>query len=215
VTPANILNLSGGLLNFGKEKAENRKISYNNMISSPRGDFCIFTSVEGENFIFIQRAKAIENLAKLKRVINALKFTEVLNEEERSVVKFICTSSVGTFLLSFDMDVRELNSAKQNAIISVIEVASADQSFVSNDGFNVVVLGTATSLYLFSGRDQIPAILERDLPKDRRNFMLASGTGKDCIVSVFINERGVQSLVYFDGLKILFVKVPSKVLCIL
>ena len=89
--------MSGGLLNFGKEKAENRKISYNNMISSPKGDFCIFTSIEGENFIFIQRAKAIENLLKLKRVINALKFTEVLNEEERSVVKFICTSSVGTF----------------------------------------------------------------------------------------------------------------------
>ena len=62
------------------------------------------------------------------------------------------------------------------------------------------------------GKDQIVNILERDLPKDRRNFMVVSGTGKDCIVSIFINERGVQSVLYCDALKVVFIKIPAKVL---
>ena len=82
---------------------------------------------------------------------------------------------------------------------------------MSNDGYNAIVLGTASSLYLFCGRDQITNILEKELPKDRRTFLLVSGSGKDCIVSVFTNERGVQSLIYCDTSKVVFIKIPAKV----
>ena len=88
---------TANLLSFGKEKNEMRKLTYTNIISSPKGDFCVFTTMEGDNYIFIQRTRSVENLTKLRRIINALKFVEVINEEERSVIKFICSSSIGTF----------------------------------------------------------------------------------------------------------------------
>lgn len=85
------------MLNFGKDKGDVKRLSFTKIYPSPRGDFCIFTTFEGENFLFIHKSKSIEALPKLKRVINALRFIDVTHEEDRSVLKLFCVSSTGLF----------------------------------------------------------------------------------------------------------------------
>lgn len=85
--------LTGGILGGGKDLKESKQLMFSSIYTSNRGDFSIFTTFEGVNFLYMQKHKVIEPLVKLKRTINALKFVEVLNEEERSVIKLICTSS--------------------------------------------------------------------------------------------------------------------------
>ena len=86
--------LTGGLLGGGgKDLKESKQLTFSNIYTSPRGDYSIFTTFEGVNFLYIQKHKLIEPLVKLKRSINALKFVEVANDEEKSVIKVVCTSS--------------------------------------------------------------------------------------------------------------------------
>jgi len=127
------------LNNMGKDKPDQKKATFTNLYSSHKGDFCIFTTLEGDNYIYIHRTKSIEVLPKLRRTLTALKFIDVLNEDERSVVKLVCSSTVGFFssatlefkfktrdkvtrLDNFDMTVNELNQHKLNAAISKIDV---------------------------------------------------------------------------------------------
>lgn len=92
-----VLNSATSVFSIGKEKAEIKKMSYNNIECSPSGDFCILTSIEGENFIFILRSRSVESLSKLKRAINSLRFIEIVNDEDKSSIKFICAAAVGLF----------------------------------------------------------------------------------------------------------------------
>lgn len=93
-----LIGKTANLLNFGgREKGEIKKLVFTNIYSTTKGDFCIFTTLEGENYIFIQKTRTIEPLTKLKRIVNAIKYLDVVNEEDRSIIRFICTSSIGMF----------------------------------------------------------------------------------------------------------------------
>lgn len=137
-----MIGKAANLLSFGKEKQETKKLTFTNIYANNRGDFCIFTTIEGENFLFIQRTKSIENLSKLKRIINALKFIDVSNEDEKTAIKLICSSATGLFsyvnldirykikdkamtVNSFDMVVTDINQNKINSLISKIDVGQS------------------------------------------------------------------------------------------
>lgn len=134
-----IIGRTANLLSFGKDKTEAKKLTIIDICANNRGDFCVFSTMEGDNFIFIQRTRTIENLTKLKRVINAMKFIDVQGDEDRTSIKFVCTSANGYFsnvavdlrfkarekaavVHSFDMTVSEINQSKSNSLISKIDV---------------------------------------------------------------------------------------------
>ena len=137
-----IIGKTANLLSFGKDRQETKKLTFTNIYSNNRGDFCIFTTMEGDNFLFIQRTRTIEYLGKLKRIINALKFLDVQNEDDKTVIKFICSSATGQFshvvleirykikdkamtVNTFDLAATEISTSKTNSLISKIDVGSA------------------------------------------------------------------------------------------
>lgn len=134
-----IIGRTANLLSFGKDKTEAKKLTIIDICANNRGDFCVFTTLEGDNFIFIQKTRTIENLTKLKRVINALKFIDVQSDDDRTFIKLVCTSANGYFSFvtielrykirekvptvhAFDMSVTELNQSKSNSMIARIDV---------------------------------------------------------------------------------------------
>lgn len=62
-----------------------------------------------------------------------------------------------------------------------------------------------------TGRENFLAILDRDLNKDRKQFFLLQGNGKDSTVCIYNNEKGPHSFIYSDLFKIYYYKIPSSV----
>ena len=138
-------NLTSGLIN--KDRVEVKRYTIISLYCTPRGDFCIICTLEGDLYCVIARTRTIEYLPKLKRTINALKFLEVNNEDERSYIKFVCTAANGFFsysildfrfkvreakgtkIDSFEMAASELNQCKANSMITKIDVGWLNTDF--------------------------------------------------------------------------------------
>ena len=94
-----IIGKAANLLTFGaKDKQqEQKKLTFTAVYTNSKGDMCIFTTAEGDNYIYIQRTKSIELLNKLRRCLTAIKFLDAFNEEDSSRIRLLCTSTIGIF----------------------------------------------------------------------------------------------------------------------
>jgi len=61
------------------------------------------------------------------------------------------------------------------------------------------------------GKDNAATLLERELNKDRKNFLLFNGTGKESTTYIFSSERGPHSFIYSDFVKVYYYRLPTTV----
>ena len=76
----------------------------------------------------------------------------------------------------------------------------------------MILLGTSIGLFMMWGKDNIINILERDLQKERRQFALCGGSGKDCMVNVHFNPENKISILFCDMSKAVLFELPDTVL---
>ena len=75
----------------------------------------------------------------------------------------------------------------------------------------MIILGTFSGIYMFWGKETFVNILERELPKERKVYMLTGGSGKDCLLSTYCDSDNRYSIIYCDLFKIVRFKLPPSV----
>lgn len=86
------------------------------------------------------------------------------------------------------------------------------QIFTTRSGHTVVLLAASSYLHMIVGKEQVFTLLENQLSsRDRKSFELLKGSGRDCSLSVYINENGPHSFIYSDHLKVYHFKIPASV----
>lgn len=111
------------------------------------------------------------------------------------------------------MVVNDISNEGSNGQICKIEVEEVlTQTFVIKGGHTVILLAATTFLHMVQGKEQVFTLLERDYAtKDKKSFELLKGSGRDCSVSVYINENGPHSFIYSDHLKVYYFRIPPSV----